>query len=174
MEHMEVDGKCYVTRNKFKNSVNAWKISTISPTLEKANMVCHIDDICSPKVEEGRSQQWPKCLAGRQPPCNLMAKHGEKRERAKNGESCILFLLSSIFHMVSLTQLSDLFYIFSEYNKNSISSNQDNKQQHAISQGIANRCSFNMVVWDRIDLAFFPLIKAPSVKIVHWCPKESV
>ena len=45
MEHMEINVKCYITRNKFNNSVNTWQTSTISPTLEKANAVYHTDDI---------------------------------------------------------------------------------------------------------------------------------
>lgn len=55
MKHMEVIVKCYTTRNKSNNSVNAWQVGTISPTLEKASIVCHTDDMCSHEVMEDRS-----------------------------------------------------------------------------------------------------------------------
>lgn len=39
MKHVEINEKCYITRNKFNDPVSSLQTGTMSPNLEKASTI---------------------------------------------------------------------------------------------------------------------------------------
>lgn len=68
MKHVEINEKCYITRNKFKNSVSTLQTGTMSLNLEKASTIAWIDDMCSNVAEEDSSPAVTKSLPDEQIP----------------------------------------------------------------------------------------------------------
>lgn len=66
--HVEINEKCYITRNKSNNSVSSWQTGTMSPNLEKASTIAWIDDMCSNEVVEDSSPAVTKRLPDEQTP----------------------------------------------------------------------------------------------------------
>lgn len=153
MKHVEINEKCYITRNKFNDSVSSLQTGTMSP--KKASTVAWIDGMCSNEAEEDSSPAVTKRLPNEQIP--------RDKRRLKVEGICIWFLLSSTSHTESLTKGTSLFSIFSEYDENAISKNQDNKQQSAVSQATVNRCSFKTVHLCCLDISLIPSIYKGSV-----------
>lgn len=127
----------------------------MSLNLEKASTIAWIDDMCSNEAEEDSSPAVTKSLPDEQIP--------RDKRRLKVEGICIWFLLLSTSHTESLTKGTGLFSVFSEYDENAISKNQDNKQQSAVSQDTVNRCSFKTVHLCCLDISLIPSIYKGSV-----------